>query len=142
MIIDASVLLSVLFPDEAQQQAQAVIRDYTTHHFALFAPTLLTYELTNAVWQGVRRQRITLPQAEEMLQTFNALGINLEPVSWSEMLHWAVKYNRSAYDASYLALAQRRDEPLITADLRLYNTVANHVKWVIWLEDYQAQTPS
>lgn len=142
MIIDASVLLSALFPDEAQQQAQCVIRDYTADRFTLFAPSLLTYEVTNAIWQGVRRQRIALTQAEEMLQTFDALGINLEPVSWFEMLHWAVKYNRSAYDASYLALAQRRGEQLITADLRLYNAVQNHLKWVIWLADYQTQALS
>ncbi|MCB9010140.1 MAG: type II toxin-antitoxin system VapC family toxin [Ardenticatenaceae bacterium] len=81
MVIDASVLLNTLFPDEAQPQAQALIRDYVADFFPLKAPTLLTYELTNAIWQGVRRQRITPTQAKVMLQTSDSLRIELESVT-------------------------------------------------------------
>ncbi|KAA3659909.1 MAG: hypothetical protein DWQ04_20855, partial [Chloroflexi bacterium] len=60
MIIDASVILSALFPDEQQSQSQAIIRDHVAGQISLVGPTLLEYELSNAVWQGVRRQRITM----------------------------------------------------------------------------------
>jgi predicted nucleic acid-binding protein len=43
---------------------------------------------------------------------------------------------RSAYDAAYLALADREREPLITADERLYNAVHPKLKWVLWLGNY------
>lgn len=140
MIIDASVLLAALFPDESQAQAQAVIRDHVSRQIALTAPTLLHYEISNAVWQGVRRQRIEMEQARTILRTFDSLDIELEPVSWEEMLPWAQRFERSAYDAAYLGLAARRDEPLITGDARLYHAVQAHLSWVAWVGDYQART--
>lgn len=140
MIIDASVLLSALFPDEAQQQAQAVIRDHVLGQILLAAPTLLTYEITNAVWQGVRRQRISHDQAEEILRTVDGLAIAQESVAWHTILPFAAQFNRSAYDASYLALAHTQNQPFITGDLRLYNAVHADLTWVQWVGDYQAET--
>ena len=139
MIIDASVILSALFPDEQQSQSQAVIRDHVAGRISLVGPTLLSYELTNAVWQGVRRQRITMPQAEEILAVVDALHISLHEVSWQNNLSWAQKFDRSAYDAAYLALAAERNEPLVTGDVRLYNAVKQGVDWIIWAGDYQSQ---
>ncbi|MCA9930510.1 MAG: type II toxin-antitoxin system VapC family toxin, partial [Anaerolineales bacterium] len=89
IIIDASVILSALFPDEQQQQSQAIIRDHAAEQISLVAPTLLQYELTNAVWQGVRRQRITMQQAQETMTIVDELRIPLEPVSWENSLNWA-----------------------------------------------------
>jgi len=137
MIIDASVLLSALFPDEAQKQAQAVIRDHVLGNLTLIAPTLLTYELTNAVWQGVRRQRISQEQAEEIMQTVDGLAIVQESVAWPQILSFAAQFNRSAYDAAYMALAQMQNQPLITGDLRLYNAVHAKLSWVHWVGDYK-----
>ena len=140
MVIDSSVLLNALFPDEMQPQAQAVIRDYVADYFPLKAPALLAYELTNAIWQGVRRKRITQAQARVMLQTADSLQIELEPVTWGEMLHWMAQYDRSAYDAAYLALAYRLQMPLVTGDKRLYNAVSKDVDWIIWVGDYKPLT--
>lgn len=140
MIIDASVLLSALFPDEAQKQAQAVIRDHVLGQIILTAPTLLTYELTNAVWQGVRRQRISHEQAKEILLTVDHLAIAQESVAWKPVLSFAAQFNRSAYDAAYLALAHTQNQPLITGDLRLYNAVHADLLWVQWVGDYKAHT--
>lgn len=140
MIIDASVILSALFPDEAQTQAQAIIRDHAAGQISLTAPTLLQYELTNAVWQGVRRQRINIEQAHEIMATVDRLDIPLQFVDWQTMMNWAGKYDRSAYDAAYLGLAQRQNDQLITGNLRLYNAVRHSEKWVIWVGDYESLT--
>jgi predicted nucleic acid-binding protein len=137
MIIDASVILSALFPDEAQSQAQAVLQAHVVGKISLLAPTLLPYELTNAVWQGVRRGRITIAQAEAILQAVDGLNLPVESVSWQSMFTWAQKYNRSAYDAAYLSLAHSQGRPLVTGDLRLYNAVHSDLAWVIWIGDYQ-----
>lgn len=138
MIVDASVILSALFPDENQAQAQAVIRNHVAGQVVLCAPTLLHYELSNAVWQGVRRQRIDMGQAYTIMRTFDGLDIAQQPVAWEEMLSWGQRFNRSAYDAAYLGLAAHRQEPLITGDLRLYHAVRADLEWVLWLGDYQA----
>lgn len=135
MIVDASVVLRAFFPDEEQTQAQALIRDHISGRVQLVAPTLLLYELTNAVLQGKRRGRITDEEEEAILVAFEGLGIELEPVAWQQMLPLARQFDRSAYDAAYLALAEAREEFLITGDLRMYNAVRDTLDWVRWIGD-------
>jgi len=136
MIVDASVILSAFFPDEAQDQAQALIRDHVIGQVQLAAPTLLLYEVTNAVLQARRTGRISDEQAEGILSAFEGLGIALEPVTWQQMLSLAVRFDRSAYDAAYLALAQMTEQNLVTGDSRMYNAVCDQVDWVQWIGDY------
>lgn len=130
MIIDASVLLCAFFPDEAQEQAQALLREHATGKERLKAPSLLQYEVENAVWQAERRGRVTSEQAAEILQTAAGLEIELHNMNWGECLPLARQYGRSGYDSAYLALAYRLDEDLVTADERLYNGVHSKLSWV------------
>jgi predicted nucleic acid-binding protein len=136
MIVDASVILSAFFPDEDQPQAQALIRAHVMGRVALVAPTLLLYEVTNAVVQARRRGRISDEQAETILSSFEGLGIALRPVTWQQVLPLALRFDRSAYDAAYLALAEETAEPLITGDSRMFNAVREHLDRVQWLGDY------
>ena len=136
MIVDASVVLSAFFPDEGQARAQALIREHVIGRVALGAPTLLLYEVTNAVVQAQRRGRIGDEQANDLLTSFEGLGIALQPVAWQQMLPLAQRFNRSAYDSAYLALAEMTGRPLLTADRRLYNAVREHLDWVQWIGDY------
>ena len=135
MILDASVLLSVFFPDETQEQAQSVLREHEAGRVLLKAPALLTYEVTNAVWQAERRGRISSVQTNEILQAAG-LDIELFPLEWGESLPLARRFGRSADDAAYLTLAERLGETLITGDLRLYNAVHPALGWVVWIGDY------
>src|SRR5512136_1839306 len=104
MIIDASVLLSAFFPDEAQSKAQAVLHAHASGRGRLKAPTLIVYEVTNAVWQAERRGRISSTQGDEILQAAAGLDVELLPLQWGESLPLARRFARSAYDAAYLAL--------------------------------------
>jgi len=133
MIVDASVILCAFFPDEQQVQAQALIRDHVTGRVRLAAPTLILYEVTNAVVQAIRRERITDEKGKDILTAFDGLGIRMEPVTWRQMWPLARRFDRSAYDAAYLALAEARGETLITGDLRMYNAVRDHLDWVRWI---------
>jgi predicted nucleic acid-binding protein len=142
MVIDASVLLRAFFPDEQQVQAQALVRDFVAGQVGLLALSLLPYEITNAVWQAMRRARLTTAQGEAILTAFTDLQIPLASVNWHHALPRARQFNRSAYDAAYLGLAQVSGQPFITADERLYNAVQSHLPWVQWLGAYQAATPN
>ncbi|MCX6036769.1 MAG: type II toxin-antitoxin system VapC family toxin [Chloroflexi bacterium] len=139
MIVDASVLLNAFFPDEDQPQAQLLLRDHASGRVRLKAPTLLIYEVSNAVWQAERRGRIASAQTDEILQAVSALGIDLMPLEWGETLPLARRFGRSAYDATYLTLAERMGEQLITGDMRLYNTVHPTLAWVVWVGEYTTE---
>ncbi len=133
MIVGANVILRAYFPDEKQAEAQALIRDHVAGRVALAAPTLILYELVNGVRQAERRERITAEEGEAILESFEQLGIELTTVSWQETLALARQFDRSAYDAAYLALARARGEKLVTGDERLYNAVRQHLDWVEWI---------
>ena len=97
---------------------------------------LLLYEVTNAVVQAQRWRCISSEQAETILSSIEGLGIALKPVAWQQILPQALRFDRSAYDAAYLALAEETVEPLITGDSRMYNAVHKHLDWVQWIGDY------
>ena len=54
---------------------------------------------------------------------------------YPRVLKFSRTYNRSAYDASYLALAAEEATVFITADGDLYKTVKKDLKWVTWPGD-------
>lgn len=139
-IVDASVILAALFPDESQPQAQSLIRDHIMGRISLCAPELLSYEVINAVWQAVRRKRIDMVEADSILDTIVNLDIRLEPTGWKPTLFLAHKFDRSAYDAAYLSLAQDQGLHFVTGDLRLYNAVKDELSWVIWVGDYRGES--
>ena len=140
MIVDASVLLHVFLPDEIQPNALGLVRDHVSGRIKLKAPSLLPYELSNAVWQAERRGRINRNQADRLIQAFADLDIGIFHQSWGETLPLARQFGRSVYDAAYLTLAGQLGEPFITADLRLYNAVHPDLDWVLWIEDYPADS--
>ena len=136
MIIDASVVLRGFFPDEAgQAEAHALIRAFVQEEVELLAPTLLPYEVTNAVLQAVRRDRIALETGLEILYAFEALGIPTVAVTWQRALELAHAHDRSAYDAVYLALAEETGSDFVTGDRRLHNAVKDRLPWVQWIGD-------
>lgn len=136
MIVDASVVLRAFFPAEEQARAQALIRDHVSGRIRLFAPTLLLYELSNAVLLAMRRGRVTWEQARDILHSFEGLRIEMLPVTWLQMLSLARELECTAYDAAYLALAKDSGRILVTADLRLFRAVRGRVDWILWLGDY------
>ncbi len=66
------------------------------------------------------------------VQGFMDLEISQKHISsfYPKVIHFYNIYNLSAYDASYLALADEESIPLITADERLYNTVKKDLPWI------------
>ena len=136
MIVDASVLLNAFLPDEVQPNALKLVREHVSGRVHLKAPTLLLYELSNAIWQAERRGRINRDQAGRIIESFANLDIELFPLEWGESLPLARRFGRSADDAAYLTLAERLGETLITGDLRLYNAVHPALGWVVWIGDY------
>ena len=137
MIVDSSVVLMAFFPDEGHSAAQALIQAHVLNMIELQAPTLLPYEITNAVLQATRRGRITVETAQEILTAFENLNISLYPVPSARALTLAHRYTRSAYDAAYLALAETLDLQCVTGDRRLYNAVHPQSPRVLWIGDYR-----
>jgi len=133
IVIDASALLKAYFKDESgHSAAQELIKSYARGECSFIAPSLITYEIVNACVVAHRKGRIALGLVRETLEEMLLLEIRREEVEHlaPRILDISCRYNRSAYDASYIALAEAQNCDLITGDEKLYNAVSKQLKWV------------
>ena len=133
VVVDASVLLKAYFRDEhGHDAAQELVKFYARGDYNFIAPSLITYELMNACSIAHRKGRINLDLAKEILEEMLSLEIKKEDVEplRERILDISSQYNRSAYDASYIALAEAEKCNFITADEKLYRTVSKHFPFI------------
>ncbi len=116
MVVDASVVLGLMLPDESVPPGW--VEPLTTA--ALAAPDLLQYEVANALAAAVRRRRLSTAEAHYAAGLVTGLGISLHPPpTLLAVATTALDTGLSAYDAAYLELAMRLGCPLATADADL-----------------------
>lgn len=137
-VIDASVVLKWYLADEQySEKALGLLEKYVSDRLDILAPSLLDYEVINGLVIASRSGRIEEEQLLTAIDGFVGLGIELKNLSMFSpyVLHYCKVYNRSVYDASYLALAEDEGIPLITSDQGIYNAVRKDIQWVKWLGD-------
>jgi predicted nucleic acid-binding protein len=139
VVVDASVALKWRLRDEeATAQADALLDDFLGGRLKLSAPSLLDYELANALVVAVRRGRLQESAAGFALSGYREYSIIRFSFEQIEQLTFelATRYGRSAYDGAYLALARSLGVWFFTGDKRLYNSVGTELPWVKWIGDY------
>lgn len=142
-MIDTSVVLAFYLPAEPYKvQALALLADYAAGTVKLLTPTLTYYEVLNVVSRAVRGlkqgQQLAHNDGIAILSAVRSLPLEERSVRGLEqrILEIAERYQRSAYDAAYLALAEEMGVDLVTGDHRLFNAVSGDFPWVRFLADY------
>ena len=106
--------------------------------YHLVAPTLLYYEVANGLYQQEKSGRLSSELVRNALEFALTLPIQLVgDVTLHQRAHaLATQYNLpAAYDAHYLALAERLNIDLWTTDAKLHNAVQSvGVEWVKLVE--------
>lgn len=88
----------------------------------LATPHLLDSEVTNALRRLVLHGHLTNLQGDAALGGFLQLGLTRYPADWLRPRMWELRNNVSAYDATYIALAEQTGATaLLTTDARLAN---------------------
>jgi predicted nucleic acid-binding protein len=111
IVVDASAALSALLNSGAARRALASEQ--------LHAPHLIDSEVVNAIRRGVAAKQLDADAGWTALDTFRRLGMTRYPAFSILDRIWELRDNLSAYDASYVALAELLDCNLLTADARL-----------------------
>jgi len=122
-VIDASVAFKWLIPDAAEEDvsaAKALLVEHIEGRTTIIIPALLYYEVGNILLFG--RSRPPIEEAVEALSDLYSIPLEVAPLarlSADATLRLASIRGLSFYDATYVALAELADCPLITADRRL-----------------------
>lgn len=86
----------------------------------LAVPHLIDSEVTNVLRRLVVQTVLTEKQGASALEGFTRLALTRFPADWLRPRMWALRHNLSAYDATYVALAEMTGATaLLTTDTRL-----------------------
>jgi predicted nucleic acid-binding protein len=123
VVVDANLVMALAIPVPYTDRAAARIESWQREGVALYAPLLWEYELVSALRKGVALGVLREEQVAPALEHVFALEIQSvqpDPAGHSEAVRWAARIGQPvAYDAQYLALAERLGAAFWTADRRL-----------------------
>jgi len=137
-VVDASAGIKMILEEEHSD----IVRQYFGHlafmpPLLIYVPDLFFVECANILWKKVRRGEVTLADSQIGLAWLSAL--NLPITSTSVLSEQAVSigctFGITAYDATYVALAEQINLPLLTADNRLAKALTGSRFQVITLDD-------
>ena len=113
-VVDASALAAIAF---AEAGAAAVIDQIDGHR--LHAPTLAVFELMNVAWKRAKKQPKATDLFLEALEMLEGLRLQFRGIDQGEVVKLGLATGLTAYDATYLWLAQALRMPLVTLDKKL-----------------------
>ncbi|NLB55862.1 MAG: type II toxin-antitoxin system VapC family toxin [Lentisphaerae bacterium] len=119
-------------PDEISEQAEQILQQAIDGKLPLVVPTLWHYEMCNLIVMAQRRNRITHRQADKAIELLSAIPVETldhqSLISKQRIQSLAIRHRLSAYDATYLELADRLQAPLMTNDKNLASATRNILK--------------
>jgi hypothetical protein len=136
LVVDANVAVKWFIQQSGSDHARRV----QTHKEPLIAPALLVAETASGLWRHVRRGDVLASQARIALVGLPKWFGELvdDQLLAPRAMDLAVELDYSPYDCIYLALSLARSAPLVTADKRFINRLANsrYSQHVVHLTDW------
>ena len=122
LVMDGSIALGFLLPDERPPQADRAI-DALERGIPTWVPSHWALEVANGLLMAERRHRVSRADTAEALDVLGQLPIETDDETGrhagGETAALARQYGLTIYDAAYLELALRRGASLATADAAL-----------------------
>lgn len=119
LVLDASMALSWLLPDEASEVSVAVQAEVAKSR-DVWVAAHWRLEVANSLCMAERRKRLDATGIAQAVALFTQLPVRVDPETndraSAETLSLARQHTLSVYDAAYLELALRRGATLATLD--------------------------
>ena len=140
VVVDANVALKWVLSEDQTAEASALRARWVESGESVIAPPIFRAEVTNALHQSLRQQKLTKTAASD------GIGFLVE---WIEINEPLGLYERAleiagelglgaTYDALYIALAEHHACDMWTADRRLLGAAQRRFRSVRWLGDVAA----
>jgi predicted nucleic acid-binding protein len=125
MVLDASAAVEFLLLTTIGSRVQEkILADGESVH----APHLLDVEVVQVIRRLVATDVISVVRAKEALDDLLDLSLIRHPhLPWLPRI-WELRHNLTAYDASYICLAEALDAPLLTCDRKLARATNHRAK--------------
>jgi predicted nucleic acid-binding protein len=117
-VVDASLLVAALIDSSPEGTwAEEIVAGGP-----LYAPELVSVEVTNILRRLERAKQITTAAANAAYEDLLQLDIELFPFQPFSQRIWELRHDVTSYDAWYVALAESISLPLATLDRKLAKT--------------------
>ena len=117
IVLDASAVVEWLLQSAKAEAVEA--RAFSGATSQRHAPHLLDVEVAQALRRLVTAKRMSARRAEQALEDLSDLTLIRYPHDWLLSRIWELRGNLTAYDATYVALAEALELPLVTCDRRI-----------------------
>ena len=133
VVVDASVVVKWFVEEEHSREARLLRDAYSSGVVDLSCPSLLPYEVLNALKYSGAFGEEELKEVASTLDDFQLNLYELQGELAELSVELAMRKGLTVYDASYLALARKLGSVLYTADEELIGKsggLARHVKYL------------
>lgn len=139
IIVDASVGVKWFVPEIHAAEARAWRSVGDELHVPAF---FFDLEIANILWKKLQREEITRTDADLILGQLPTLPVTRhpEPPLLASAFDLANRTQRTVYDCLYLAMAVQLGGRMVTADQRLYHSLAgtSWAPYICWVADVPA----
>lgn len=138
VVVDSCVLAKWVLPEADSTQAMRLLTAVVGRGDHLIAIDIALAEAINAVWNRRHRRLITLEDAQVFVSDLLDSPVHFQP-SESRLkaaFDIATRYDRSVYDALFVATANELQLPGVTADEPLWRSVHADCPNIVLLRDW------
>ncbi|MGK7921064.1 MAG: type II toxin-antitoxin system VapC family toxin [Trichodesmium sp.] len=137
-VVDTSVRIKQFIPNPLLNKTKQLFANLSYSNIEIYVPDLFYVESANTLWKYIRAEQLTPTQVQEYLSVLKMYP--LQVVSTVELIeiaiNIAVSHNISVYDATYVALSENVEAPLLTLDKKLLNSLRNTSYNICLFDDF------
>ena len=131
IVIDANVIVKWFIDENDSDKAEIIKELFINEKINIVVPSLLYYEVLNALKYSKLFRLDELNLVGESIENYGFDFIVIKDEIREKMVEIAINHDISIYDASYIALAEKFNAQLITADEKISKKLPKDLKLLI-----------
>ena len=135
IVVDSCVVAKWVLPEPDTDKAERLLTQAKSAGNRLMVVDIVLPEVANAIWKRQRRGLTTREEAQRLLDAIGRFPVSQQPAAplLAAAFEIAVKYDRSVYDALFVALARKLGVRGVTADEPLFNAIKGDFPQIVLL---------
>lgn len=131
IVLDASVIVKWFIDENNSDKAEIIKEQFINEKINIIIPSLLYYEVLNVLKYSKLFKLDELNLVGESIENYGFNAVVIKDEIREKMVEIAINHDISIYDASYIALAEKFNTQLITADEKISRKLPKNLKALI-----------